>query len=138
MDQLGKVANPARGQLNREKENFPVRGRARESGLTRRVRPSHPAPAYSFSTLRLNLVHTHEIPLDFRGRVRLFIPPYAIGSVPSLSGHANAYRWRSLSRVRWHRARVVLKVVRVTGAAFAVITMDQLICASLFRYLLLV
>ena len=31
-------------------------------------------------------------------------PPYAIRSVPSLSGHAIAYRWRSLPRVRWHRA----------------------------------
>ena len=28
MDQLGKVANPARGQLNREKEHFPVHVRA--------------------------------------------------------------------------------------------------------------
>ena len=33
-----------------------------------------------------------------------FKPPYAIGSVPSLSGHAIAYRWRSLPRVRRHRA----------------------------------
>ena len=31
-------------------------------------------------------------------------PPYAIGTVPSLSGHAIAYRWRSLPRVRRHRA----------------------------------
>ena len=31
-------------------------------------------------------------------------PPYAIGSVTSLSGHAIAYRWRSLPRVRQHRA----------------------------------
>ena len=31
-------------------------------------------------------------------------PPYAIGSVPSLSGPAIAYRWRSLPRVRRHRA----------------------------------
>ena len=31
-------------------------------------------------------------------------PPYAIGSVPSLSDHAIAYRWRSLPRVRRHRA----------------------------------
>ena len=31
-------------------------------------------------------------------------PPYAIGSVPSLSGHAIAYRWRLLPRVRRHRA----------------------------------
>ena len=27
-------------------------------------------------------------------------PPYALGPVPSLSGHAIAYRWRSLPRVR--------------------------------------
>ena len=31
-------------------------------------------------------------------------PPYAIGSVPSLSGHAIAYRWRSLLRVRRYMA----------------------------------
>ena len=31
-------------------------------------------------------------------------PPYAIGSVPSLSSHAFACRWRSLPRVRPHRA----------------------------------
>ena len=31
-------------------------------------------------------------------------PPYAIRSVPSLSGHAIACRWRSLPRVRRHRA----------------------------------
>ena len=30
--------------------------------------------------------------------------PYAIGSVPTLSGQATAYRWRSLPRVRWQRA----------------------------------
>ena len=36
----------------------------------------------------------HGIPPDFRGGVHLFIPSYA-GSVPSLSGHAIAYRWRS-------------------------------------------
>ena len=33
-----------------------------------------------------------------------FIRPCAIGSVPSLSGHAIEYRWRSLPRVRRHRA----------------------------------
>ena len=40
-------------------------------------------------------------------RRRLYIhlePPHAIGSVPSLSGHAIAYRLRSLPRVRRHRA----------------------------------
>ena len=56
-------------------------------------------------------------------------PPYAIGSVPSLSGHAIAYRWRSLPRVRRHRAS------KPQGSSERVlpwqITMDQLIFASL-------
>ena len=56
-------------------------------------------------------------------------PPYAIGSVPSLSGHAIAYRWRSLPRVRRHRAS------KLQGSSERVlpwqITMDQLIFASL-------
>ena len=56
-------------------------------------------------------------------------PPYAIGSVPSLSGHAIAYRWRSLPRVRQHRAS------KPQGSSERVlpwqITMDQLIFASL-------
>ena len=33
IDQPGKAANPARGQLNRKNEYFPVRVRAREFGL---------------------------------------------------------------------------------------------------------
>ena len=56
-------------------------------------------------------------------------PPYAIGSVPSLSGHAIAYRWRSLPRVRRHRAS------KPQGSSERVlpwqITMDQLTFASL-------
>ena len=56
-------------------------------------------------------------------------PPHAIGSVPSLSGHAIAYRWRSLPRVRRHRAS------KPQGSSERVlpwqITMDQLIFASL-------
>ena len=56
-------------------------------------------------------------------------PPYAIGSVPSLSGHAIAYRWRSLPRVRRHRAS------KPQGSSERVlpwqVTMDQLIYASL-------
>ena len=56
MDQPGKVASAARGQLNSENELCPVAARAREFGLARRVRPSRPALACSFSILRLNLV----------------------------------------------------------------------------------
>ena len=49
MDQPGKVANPARGLLNRENEYLPVPIRAREFGLARRVQPSRSASACSFS-----------------------------------------------------------------------------------------
>ena len=56
-------------------------------------------------------------------------PPYAIGSVPSLSGHTIAYRWRSLPRVRRHKA------IKPQGSSERVLsrqlTMDQLIFASL-------
>ena len=56
-------------------------------------------------------------------------PSYAIGSVPSLSSHANAYRWRSLPRVRRHMAS------KPQGSSERVlpwqVTMEQLICASL-------
>ena len=80
------------------------------------------------SILRLNLVLTYGIPPEFRGGVHMK-PPYAIGSVPSLSGHAVAYRWRSLPRVRRHRASTP------QGSSERVlpwqITMDQLIFASL-------
>ena len=66
---------------------------------------SHPASsASSFSTPRLNLALTHGVPPDFCDDVYLFMPSTAIGSLPSLSGHATAHRWRSLPRVRWSRA----------------------------------
>ena len=47
MDHSSKVANPARGQLNRENEYFPVRVCDCEFGLARRVRQSRPASACS-------------------------------------------------------------------------------------------
>ena len=107
-----------------------------EFGLARRVRPSRPASGCSFSTLRLNLVLTHHgdgIPPIFRGGVHYYYYCYAIGSVPSLSGHhAIAYQWRALPRVRRHRANNNLKVVPVTviAASLQVTMMDQLMCAS--------
>ena len=55
-DQPVKVNNLARGQLNREKEHFPVSVRAWEFGLARRVQPFRPASACSFSILRLKLL----------------------------------------------------------------------------------
>ena len=55
-DQPGKVANPARGQLNRENCYFPCpHSCLRIYGLAGQVRPSRPTSAFSFSTRRLNL-----------------------------------------------------------------------------------
>ena len=70
MDQPGKVANPARGQLNREKEHFPVRGSclriwSREKGSAVRSRVS----LLISILIRLNLVLTYGIPPEFRGGV---------------------------------------------------------------------
>ena len=68
-----KVANPARGQLDRENEYSPVPVRAGDFGLARRVQPSRPAQTCSFSILRLNLMLTSAVPPDFRGGVQLFM-----------------------------------------------------------------
>ena len=69
-------------------------GRVREFDLARRVRPSRPASVRSISRLVLNMVHTHGIHPTSRDGVH--IASTAIESVPSLSGSAIAYRWRSV------------------------------------------
>ena len=74
MDQPGKVANPARGQLNRENEHSSVpvpclRIWSRETGS---VVPSR-VSLFILHTLRLNLALTYGIPPEFRGGVHLFI-----------------------------------------------------------------
>ena len=70
MDQPGKVANPVRGQLNRENEYSPVPVRlriwSRETGSAVPSRVS-----LLISMLRLNLVLTYGIPPEFRGGVHL-------------------------------------------------------------------
>ena len=118
MDQLGKVANPSRGQLNRHNKYFPVR-----------VRHSRPASACSspYSGWIWCLLTSSRVP---RRRPYIYLKsPY--GSVPSLSGHVIANRWRSLPRVRRHRTS------KPQGSFEPVlpwqVTMDHLICASLFH-----
>ena len=70
MDQPCMLANPARtGKMNVSLSL----ARAREFGLASRVRPSRPASACPFSTLRLNLVLTRGIPPDFRGGVSMYV-----------------------------------------------------------------
>ena len=128
MDQPGKVASPARGQLNRE-NNIPLSPCVPENLVSRdgfsRPVPRQPAHLHTQAEYGAYLRDSSRVP-----RRRPFMkPPYAIGSVPSLSGHANAYRWRSLPRVRRHRAS------KPQGSSERVlpwqITMDQLIFASL-------
>ena len=122
MDQPGKVANPARGQLNRENEH--PENLVSRDGFSRPV-PRQPAHLHTQAESGAYLRDSSRVPR----RRPLSKPPYAIGSVPSLSGHAIAYRWRSLPRVRQHRAS------KPQGSSERVlpwqITMDQLIFASL-------
>ena len=102
-------SNPVRLQVSilpdAGKINFPLSPFGPEN-LVSRNRFGRPVPRQrcSFSTLRLNLVLAYGILLAFRDGVHLFIPSTTIGSVPRLSGHAIAYRWRSLPRVRRHSA----------------------------------
>ena len=88
MEQPGKVANPDRGQLNREGKKSCSRSClgiwSRETGS---VVPSGVSPL--ISKLRLNLVRTYGfLPSSAAASSYFFKPPYAIDSVPSLSGHA--------------------------------------------------
>ena len=134
MDQPGKVANPARGQLNRE-NNIPLSPCVPENSVSRdgfsRPVPRQPAHLHTQAESGAYLRDSSRVP-----RRRPFMkPPYAIRSVPSLSGHAIAYRWRSLPRVRRHRAS------KPQGSSERVlpwqITMDQLTFLS-FPHSLLV
>ena len=132
MDQLGKVANPARGQLNR-KNGYSLSPFAPESLASRdgfgSLVPRQPAhlrtPAESGAYLR----DSSRVP---RRRPFTYLkPPYAIGPVPSLSGHAFVYLWRSLPRVRRHKAtKPQNSSERVLPLQVA---MDRLICVSLFH-----
>ena len=87
--------------------------------------PRQPAHLHTQAESGAHLRDSSRVP-----RRRPFMkPPYAIGSVPSFSDHAIAYRWRSLPRVRRPRAS------EPQGSSERVlpwqVTMDQLICASL-------
>ena len=121
-----KVANPARGQLHRENEHFPVpvrpkRSWSRETGS---AVPSRVSLLIS-SILRLNLVLTYGIPPDFPAYVHIYLlPPYAIGSAPSLSGHhAISYRW--LHRRESAGTRPVNIKVVPNGCCLGGLTMDH-------------
>ena len=130
MDQPGKVASPARGRLNR-KINISLSAFVPENLVSRdgfgSPVPRQPAHFHTQAEYGACLRDSSRVP---RGRPFVHLqPPYAIGSVPSLSGHAIAYRWRLLPRVRRHGAS------KPQGSSERVlpwqVTMDQLIFASL-------
>ena len=91
----------------------------------------HTASACSFSTFRLNLALTYRVPPAFLDGVHSFVLSTAIWSVPSLSGNAIAYRWRSLPRVHRHRASN-LQDSSSNGCCLFRYHMDHFLCASLF------
>ena len=84
--------------------------------------PSCVSLLISILTLNLVLLLTRFLPISAAASIYLLKPPYAIGSVPSLSGHHPiAYRWRSTVHCRREsdsKGPVNLKVVR-NGAALA-------------------
>ena len=105
MDRPGKVANPARGQLNR-KINISLSAFAPENFVSRdgfgSPVPRQPAHLHTQAEYGAYLRDSFRVP---RRRPSIFFkPPYAIGPIQSLSGHAIAYRWRSLPRACRYRA----------------------------------
>ena len=90
-----------------------------------------PVPRQQYSCLLAGF-----LPISAAASIYLFKPPYAIRSVPSLLGHVVAYRWCSLPRVRRHRASSPQG--NSSNECCLCITMDQLMCASLFPHSILI
>ena len=127
MDQPGKVANSALVVSSTGKIDIPLSRCVPENLVSRdgfsRPVPRQPVHLHTQAESDAYLRDSSRVP-----RRRPFTkPPYAIGSVPSLSGQATAYRWRSLPRVRRHGAS------KPQGSSERVlpwqVTMDQLIFA---------
>ena len=135
MDQPGKVANPARGQLNRENDFYScprprLRIWSRETGSAVPSRVS-----LVVSILRLNLcAYLRDSSRVLRQRLFIDLSRHTPSGQSDLLGHAIAYRWRSRPRVRRRRAS------KPQGSSKWVlpsqVTIDQLICAFLSRTLL--
>ena len=93
IDQPSTVANPARGQLNRE-NNICLSAFAPESLVSRdgfgSPVPGQPAHLHTQTESGAYLRDSSRVP---RRRPCIYLkPPYAVGSVPSLSAQSIAYR----------------------------------------------
>ena len=133
MDQPGKVANPARGQLNRENE-FPcprtcLRIWSRDTGSAVPSRVS----LLIFDTQAESGAYSRDSSRFPRRR------PYIYLNRHTPSGESRVHRVTQLRTDGVHCREsagtelVVLKVVSETGAAMLQVTLDQLMCASLFK-----
>ena len=140
MDQPVQVANPARGQLNRENLMFSCL-----SPFT----PESLSSSLSFSTLRLNHQYgiwcliTGFLPLSAVGGIHLLVPYWYRQPPPSNQSLLYYNLVHQVTELRTDgvycresagTVPLVLGIIRVTGAAFSAITMDQFLCASLFLH----
>ena len=81
MDQPGKIANPTRGQLNRENDYFPVRVRSRLRIWPRETGSAVPSRvSLLITTLRLNLVLTRGFLPSSAAAAIYLVSPEFIGS----------------------------------------------------------
>ena len=110
-----KVANPARGQLNRENENISLSPFTPKNLV---VRPSRPASASSLSK-GLNLILTHGIRHASCDGVHLFIPSTVIGSVPSFIRSSDCVPMTLTAESPPAQGQQSSKAVAVAGAAFS-------------------
>ena len=131
-DQPGKVANPARGQLNREKCFFFISPFVPDSLVSRdgfgSPVPRQPSHLYTQPESGAYLRDSFRFPRQ---------PPFIYLDRQTPSGQSRVYRVTQLRTDGVHcresagKGPVNLKVVPVTGAAILQVAMDQLICASL-------
>ena len=96
------VANPIRGQLNRENENFPVPFALENLAL--RDRFGSPVPFRAsppiLHTQAINVVLTHTIFPAFRNGVHLYRQSPSSIRFDRVIQHSVPYRWRSLPGAR--------------------------------------
>ena len=135
-NQLRKVANPVYGQLNRGKFPCPrsrLRICFRETGL---ALPSLASLLILYTNAESGAYSRYSSRIP--GGVHIFLPaPHTTESVPSLSGHAIAYRLRSLPRVHWHRANSP-QGSSSNGCCLCITMNQMLLCSSLFPHPLLI
>ena len=125
------AASPTRDPLNKENDFFPVSVRAREFRL---AEESRPASICSFSTFRLKVVITYGIPPAIHDDVHIHnTPSTAIDQCrihPVTQLRTDGVHCRESTGT----GPVVLKVVRVTSAAFSGFTMAQFFHAPIFSH----